>query len=397
MLVTSKRVLLTFLLQLLVLLFDVLPTCRSDNERAIELMTETRLIDGHNDLPLKLRWLYNNQLKKVDLRTLDTTVTNIEKLQASHVGAQFWTLYILCGAQNKDAVRLTLEQIDVVKRMCQNYDELELVTSAQGIADVESNKIACLIGLEGGHAIDSSLATLRMYYKLGVRYLTLSAFCNTPWAQTATHLEHKFYLDAEPLAAFGAEVVKEMNRLGMIIDLSHASHATAMAVLEASKAPVIFSHSGAHAICDNSRNVPDDVLQRLKENGGILMMSFETKILACGDNTATISALADHFDHIKTTIGAEYIGIGAEYDGVNEHPEGLEDVSKYPTLIQTLLDRGWSDDEVRGVLRENFLRVFRQVEKVRDDQASEPENEEEINLELVANECRLELNPRPGG
>ncbi|KAL8194758.1 UNVERIFIED_CONTAM: hypothetical protein K2H54_031350, partial [Gekko kuhli] len=317
MLVNAKRVLPKSLLLLLVLLFVVLHSCKSDNERAIELMQETRLIDGHNDLPLKLRWLYSNHLSKVDLRTLDTTVTNINKLQASHVGAQFWTLYILCGAQNKDAVRLTLEQIDVVKRMCETYDELQLVTSAQGIADTESNKIACLIGLEGGHAIDSSLATLRMYYALGVRYLTLTAFCNTPWAQTATpHKDHSFYLDAEPLAAFGAGVVKEMNRLGMIIDLTHASSATAMAVLELSKAPVIFSHTGAHAICDDPRNVPDDVLQRLKENKGILMVSFDSRNIACGEK-ATISAVADHFDHIKATIGSEYIGIGAEYDGMN--------------------------------------------------------------------------------
>ncbi|XP_015261287.1 PREDICTED: dipeptidase 2-like [Gekko japonicus] len=396
MLVNSKRVLPKSLLQLLLLLFDVLHSCRSDNERAIELMQETRLIDGHNDLPLKLRWLYSNRLSKVDLRTLDTTVTNINKLQASHVGAQFWTLYILCDAQNKDAVRLTLEQIDVVKRMCEAYDELELVTSAQGIADTASNKIACLIGVEGGHAIDSSLATLRMYYALGVRYLTLTAFCNTPWAQTATHKDHTLYLDAEPLAAFGTEVVKEMNRLGMIIDLTHASQATAMAVLQLSKAPVIFSHTGAHAICNDPRNVPDNILQRLKENKGILMVSFDKRNIACGENQATISAVADHFDHIKTTIGSGYIGIGAEYDGMNEHPEGLEDVSKYPALIQTLLDRGWSEEELRGILRENFLRVFRAVEQVRDAQASQPANEEQIDLERVANACRLVLKPPVG-
>ncbi|XP_077165635.1 uncharacterized protein LOC143823330 isoform X2 [Paroedura picta] len=389
----AERAQLKLLLWLSILLFEVLHSCRSENEKAIELMTETRLIDAHNDLPLKLRWLYKNRLSGIDLRTLDTTNTNINRLKEGRVGAQFWTLYILCGAQNKDAVRLSLEQIDVVKRMCKKYDEFELVTSAQGIADIGSDKIACLIGLEGGHTIDSSLATLRMYYELGVRYLTLTAFCNTPWAQSATHKEHTLYLNAEPLAAFGAEVVKEMNRLGMIIDLTHATPATAMAVLELSKAPVMFSHTGAQAICNNPRNIPDDVLQRLKVNKGILMVSFDKTIVACGDKQPTISAVADHFDHIKTTIGAEHIGIGGEYDGMNEYPEGLEDVSKYPTIIQTLLDRGWSDDEIRGVLKENFLRVFREVEKVRDDEASTPENEEEINLEMVANECRLVLKP----
>uniref|UniRef100_A0A670IQ91 Dipeptidase n=1 Tax=Podarcis muralis TaxID=64176 RepID=A0A670IQ91_PODMU len=313
----------------------------------------------HNDLPLKLRWFYKNQLSKIDLRTLSTTSTNIEKLQAGHVGAQFWSVYVLCSAQKKDVVRLTLEQIDVVKRMCKSYDELELVTSSEGIASTDSKKIACLIGIEGGHSIDSSLATLRMFYELGVRYMTEGLFL---WdLQTLLTTLQCIYSCTEKIN----EVVKEMNRLGMLIDLSHTSDATAAAALSVSRAPVIFSHSSAFSICNNPRNVPDHILHLLKANNGIVMVTFFAEILGCDNNAVDISTVANHFDHIRTTIGSEYIGIGGDYDGVNKYPEGLEDVSKYPALIEELLRRGWSEEELEGVLRQNFLRVFREVEKVR--------------------------------
>ncbi|XP_053305547.1 dipeptidase 2-like isoform X2 [Spea bombifrons] len=374
-------------------IFCILPFISSFNdghikEQAVNLMKKFPLIDGHNDLALQLRKMYNNRLSKINLRTLNSTRTNLEKLKAGRVGAQFWSAYVLCNAQDKDAVRLTLEQIDVIKRMCKEYEELELVTSSSGISD--STKIACLIGLEGGHSIDSSLGTLRMFYDLGVRYMTLTHTCNTPWAETSATGIHSFYQRGTSLTEFGKEVIKEMNRIGMIIDLSHTSFNTSRAVLEITKAPVIFSHSAAFALCPRTRNVPDDILLSIRKNQGLVMVNFYTELIACG-KSANISTVADHFDQIKMIAGAEYIGIGGDYDGVNGFPIGLEDASKYPSLIEELLRRGWSEEELGGVLRNNFLRVFSQVERVRDEQMSLKPNEEEVPADEVNYACRLDL------
>ncbi|XP_056382418.1 dipeptidase 2-like isoform X2 [Hyla sarda] len=358
------------------------------SQRARNLMETNPLIDGHNDLPLQLRRLYKNRLSEIDLRTINTTRTNLHKLKIGHVGAQFWSAYVLCSAQDKDAVRLALEQIDVIKRMCKDYEELELVTSSQGIESTK--KIACLIGLEGGHIIDSSLGALRMFYDLGARYMSLTHTCNTPWAETSGGGQHKFYQGRKSLTDFGAEVVREMNRIGMIIDLSHTSSNTSRAVLAISKAPVIFSHSAVFALCGIERNVPDDILLGIKKNKGIVMVNFHKDFIACR-KPANISTLADHFDYIKNLTGPEYIGIGGDYDGVNGFPEGLEDVSKYPLLIQELLRRGWQDQEIKGILRENFLRVFRQVEKVREDLQNLKASEVEIPEDELDYSCRLDL------
>ncbi|XP_063294317.1 dipeptidase 2-like [Pelobates fuscus] len=358
-------------------------------EQAVGIMKKFPLIDGHNDLALQLRKLYNNRLSGINLRTLNSTRTNIQKLKMGHVGAQFWSAYVLCSAQDKDAVRLALEQIDVIKRMCKEYDELELVSSSQGISN--STKIACLIGLEGGHVIDNSLGTLRMFYDLGVRYMTLTHTCNTPWAETSSKGIHPLYENREKsLTDFGKEVVKEMNRIGMIIDLSHTSFNTSQAVLEITKAPIIFSHSAAFALCKIHRNVPDDILISLKKNQGLIMINFHTAFVAC-DKSANISNLADHFDYIKGIAGPESIGIGGDYDGVNGFPVGLEDVSKYPSLIKELKSRGWTEEELGGILRENFLRVFSAVERIRDEQTSQKPSENEIPATELNYNCRLDL------
>ncbi|XP_058237579.1 dipeptidase 2 isoform X2 [Hemibagrus wyckioides] len=332
--------------------------------------------------------LQNNKLSQFNLYNSSKTATDITRLKAAHFGGQVFAAYVLCKAQDMDAVRLTLEQIDVIRRMCTEYPELELATTAAEMK--ATKKIACLISVEGGHSIDSSLPALRMFYQLGVRSLTLTHTCNTPWAETVSQTHSYYKRDNNSLTEFGKAVVHEMNRLGMMVDLSHTSWATARAVLKLSKAPVIFSHSSAYAICNDTRNVPDDLLLMLKANGGLIMVNFYSKFISCGAQ-ATVSLVADHFDHLKRVIGAENIGIGGDYDGASGFPQGLEDVSKYPALIEELLRRNWSEEELADVLRFNFLRVFEEVEKIRDELRDTLPSEVVISLAEAQNKCRLVL------
>ncbi|XP_023255024.1 dipeptidase 2-like [Seriola lalandi dorsalis] len=365
----------------------------SERERVHNLMSRYPLIDGHNDLPLKLRILHNNRLSQFDLHNVSKVATDINRLQAGHVQAQMFAVYVLCGAQEKDAVRLTLEQIDVVRRMCTEYQDFELVTSAQELKNTEMrHKIACLISIEGGHSIDSSLPALRMYYQLGVRSMALTHTCNTPWAESSSKLYSVYQRQNNSLTHFGKAVVEEMNRLGIIVDLSHTSWDTALAVLNHSRAPVIFSHSSSYSICNHGRNVPDWLLHELKMNQGLIMVNLHSNFISCRDK-ANISHVADHFDHIKKVIGAESIGIGGDFEGAVSFPQGLDDVSKYPALIQELLQRNWTETELADVLRRNFLRVFEEVERVRNQLSSNPPSEVQISEQEVQNPCRLVLRP----
>ncbi|KAJ8343734.1 hypothetical protein SKAU_G00310630 [Synaphobranchus kaupii] len=360
-----------------------------NKEMALKLMKETPLIDGHNDLPWQMRKQFNNQLSKVDLNTIQTTHTNIPKIKEGHLAAQFWSAYVPCDTQHKDAVRQTLEQIDIIHRMCDAYPETFMfATSSQDIMDAFiMNKTASLIGVEGGHSIDSSLGILRIMYQLGVRYLTLTHSCNTPWVDN-----WKVDTGSEPpvhngLSQFGIQVVKEMNRLGMLIDLAHVSEKVMNQVLDLSKAPIIFSHSSAYSLCQHKRNVPDAVLKRVRDKAGIVMVNFYNDYVTCSQ-TANLSQVADHFDHIRKVAGHTIIGFGSDFDGVRRLPTGLEDVSKFPDLVAELLRRGWNDTEIRGALGENMLRVLKEVERVRDSLIKDPPDDVPIPYEQVENACR---------
>ncbi|KAF6287925.1 dipeptidase 3 [Rhinolophus ferrumequinum] len=362
------------------------------SERVQALMRNFPLVDGHNHLPMLLRQLYQNRLQDVNLRNFSRGQTSLDKLRDGFVGAQFWSAYTPCQSQDQDAVRLTLEQIDLIHRMCASYSELELVTSAKGLNSTQ--KLACLIGVEGGHSLDSSLSVLRSFYLLGVRYLTLTFTCSTPWAESSTKYEYHFYTNVSGLTGFGEKVVEEMNRLGMMVDLSHASDALVRQALNVSRAPVIFSHSAARAVCDNVLNVPDDILQLLKQNGGIVMVTLSVGVLQC-NLFANVSTVADHFDHIRAVIGSEFIGIGGNYDGSGRFPQELENVSTYPVLIEELLRRGWNEEELQGVLRGNLLRVFRQVEQVRDENSGHSPVEDEFLDRQAGSSCHSHLVSQP--
>ncbi|XP_015112301.1 dipeptidase 1 [Diachasma alloeum] len=343
------------------------------------ILTEVPLIDGHNDLPWNVRKFVHNQLGEVNLSSdlgrvdpwarSDWSHTDIPRLRAGLVGAQFWSAYVPCGAAQLNAVQLSLEQIDVIRRLAEmNAQHLTLVTSVRGLIEAHRDgKIASLIGVEGGHSLGNSLGVLRTFYGLGARYLTLTHACDTSWAVCSVGETNNTQDNVPGLSEFGKAVVRELNRLGMLVDLSHVSTRTMRAALQTTRAPVIFSHSAARALCNSSRNVPDDVLRNLAKNGGVAMIPFYTYFITC-NSTATIKDVIAHINHIRKVAGIDHVGIGAGFDGINFTPTGLEDVSRYPQLLATLLeDPAWTEEDIKKLAGLNLLRVFTKVEQVRDE------------------------------
>lgn len=367
------------------------------SDAAWELLRRHPLVDGHNDLPWELReagWL-DPVAAGLD-RQLNFTQTDLRRLAAGGVGAQFWSVFVPTTLQGEAAVAATLEQIDFVRRMIEAYPGmLELARTADDVERINAaGKLASLIGAEGGHSIASSLGVLRVLHGIGVRYLTLTHAANVPWADSATDEPA-----AGGLTAFGRLVVGEMQRLGMLVDLSHTSPATMSDAMDAAAAPVIFSHSSARALCDHPRNVPDEILARLPETGGVCMVTFVPAFVSqqCRDwdrdllaemeqqgldpadragrasaragraaahppPRATVAQVAGHIGHIREVAGAAHVGIGSDFDGTDELPAGLADVSCFPVLFAELLSRGWSEAECAALARGNMLRVMREAE-----------------------------------
>lgn len=369
--------------------------------RALALHRRAPMIDTHNDLPTMLRERAQGDLDRLDpdkpIATLDT---DLPRLKAGLVGGQFWAAYVPASYVKGGGAAVALDQIDIVRRMVARSPVLAWADTADGIVDAHrKGKVASLIGIEGGYAIENSLATLRMFHALGVRYMTLTHGGNTGWADSATDTPVH-----GGLSPFGEAVVREMNRLGMMVDLSHVSDDTMRDAIRVSEAPVLFSHSSARAIADHARNVPDDVLRLVKANGGVVMINIfpgfvnptaakqaagaldkereflgkypeeptkaSTEYLAWLTDmmtrmeSGTLSEVADHVQHVIEVAGTDHVGYGADFGSLTNHPKGLEDPSRYPHLTAELLRRGYTDEQVTKIVGGNLLRVMRQVEQV---------------------------------
>lgn len=327
------------------------------------------VFDGHNDLPFALRERYGYDIESAHLTEGNSDLhTDLPALRAGTVGAQFWSVYVPSTLKSTDAVVATLEQIDCVHRLVESFPgDLALAVTADDIREAwESGKIASLMGVEGGHSIAESLGTLRMMRRMGVAYMTLTHNDNTPWAASATGeaVEHG-------LTDFGRAVVREMNRIGMLVDLSHVHAHTMHDALDTSTKPVVFSHSSCRAVTDHPRNVPDDVLERLPDNGGVQMITFVPKFInAAAAAEPENSELADraglddvvaHVEHAREVMGVDHIGLGGDFDGIPSGPQGLKRVSDYPNLVKALRNRGWSDTELSKLTSGNALRVLEEA------------------------------------
>ena len=367
-----------------------------------EILAEVPLIDGHNDVPWQYRKRVGNHLERIDFR--DTSAleppmhTDLRRLELSGIGGQFWSVYIPAELGGPGALRAVLEQIDVVHRLAESYpDHLEVAYTAADIERIHgTGKLASLIGIEGGYSIEGSLGVLRQLYRAGARYMTLTHSQNIAWADSATDEPA-----AGGLTSFGREVVREMNRIGMLVDLSHVSADTMNDALDVTESPVIFSHSSARAVTLHPRNVPDQVLRRLPANGGVVMVTFVPNYIndrvqqldqalerererlieihggdqeaieialqrfdeARPQTTATLEDVADHIEHIRKVAGIDHIGLGSDFDGISSVPQGLEDVSKIPDLLVELLSRGFSAEDLKQICGLNVLRAMRRNEE----------------------------------
>ncbi len=396
------------------LVYAAAPVEQDYTARVAQILKKTPLIDGHNDLPWEIRERFHSKFSTINLNS-DTSVlqvpeggaalmTDINRLRRGGVGGQFWSVFVPVEMQGPLAVQATLEQIDIVRQMAERYpQDFELANTTADVRRIhKSGRIACLIGIEGGHQINDSLPVLREMYAAGARYMTLTHSSNTAWADSATDAPKH-----HGLTAFGREVVHEMNRLGMLVDISHVSAETMHAVLDTAEAPVMFSHSAARAIVDHPRNVPDDVLRLLPRNGGVVMVNFYPGYVSAVRNRwdadyaaerarydsppfaglyigqparakaaldewvkahpapkVTLAEVADHIEHVRRVAGIDHVGLGSDFDGIPLAPVALEGVDKYPDLLTELLRRGWTDDEVVKLVGENILRALARAESI---------------------------------